>query len=115
MTSPRAGCFAYDRVTRIQDITDGTATTIILMDVSKDCGSWAAGGRPTIRALTKKPYINGPDGFGGNHPGAAMAAMADGSVHAISEKIDPKLLERMVTISEGKPVTEDAVQGNLPP
>jgi Protein of unknown function (DUF1559) len=105
VTSPRAGFFADDRVTRIRDITDGTSTTIAVMEVSKNCGSWAAGGLPTIRALTAKPYINGPDGFGGDHTGVVLAAMADGSVRAISERVDPRVLEALVTICGGEAVS----------
>jgi hypothetical protein len=104
VTSPRAGVFAYDRVTRLDDIKDGTSMTIMTSEANKELGSWAAGGRPTIRALTKKPYIDGPDGLGGQHPGTCIFGMADGSVHAISSSIDPKVLEAMMTIAGGENV-----------
>jgi hypothetical protein len=103
--SPRAGVFAYDRVTRIRDITDGASNTIAISECDKDLGSWGAGGRATIRALTKKPYINGPDGLGGQHPGACMMGLADGSVRALSTDIDPKVLEALVTIAGGERIT----------
>jgi len=99
VNNPKAGMFGYNRVTRIRDIRDGTSNTIAVMDAGKDHGSWAAGGKSTIRALTKKPYINGPDGLGGIHHGGANAAFADGSVKFISEKIDPAVLEALSTIS----------------
>jgi hypothetical protein len=104
VTSPKAGVFAYNRVTRLQDITDGTSTTIMTSEAVKDLGSWGAGGRPTIRSLTKQPYIDGPDGLGGQHPGTCMFGMADGSVHAMSANIDPKVLESMMTIAGGETV-----------
>jgi hypothetical protein len=104
VTSPRAGVFAYDRVTRIRDITDGTSFTIMTAECVKDLGSWAAGGRPTIRPLTKKPYIDGPDGLGGQHPGGSLFGMADGSVQFISQSVDPTVLEAMVTIAGGEAV-----------
>jgi Protein of unknown function (DUF1559) len=102
VTSPRAGVFAYDRVTRISDIKDGTSMTIMIGECNKDLGPWVAGGRATIRALTKKPYVNGPDGLGGEHPGAWVIGMADGSVHAISTNTDPKVLEALSTIAGGE-------------
>jgi hypothetical protein len=106
VTSKRAGVFAYNRVTRIEDITDGTSTTIMTGEVNKDLGAWGAGGRSTIRSLTTKPYINGPDGFGGEHPGSWVIGMADGSVHGISTSIDPIVLERLMTIAGGEPISE---------
>jgi Protein of unknown function (DUF1559) len=104
VNSPRAGVFAYDRFTRIRDITDGTSSTIMTGECSKDLGSWAAGGRPTIRSLTKKPYIEGPDGLGGGHPEGCLFGMADGSVQFINKDIDPKVLEALMTISGGERV-----------
>jgi hypothetical protein len=102
--SPRAGVFAYNRVTRLEDITDGTSTTIMTSEANKELGSWGTGGRPTIRPLTKQPYIEGPDGLGGQHPGACIFGMADGSVHALSSNIDPKVLERLMTIAGGEAI-----------
>ncbi len=91
VTSPRAGVFAYDRVTRLQDITDGTSNTIMTSEANKELGSWTAGGRPTIRALTKKPYIDGPDGLGGQHEGGiCLFGLADGSVRFVSKSVDPE-------------------------
>jgi prepilin-type processing-associated H-X9-DG protein len=104
VTSPRAGVFAYDRVTRIADITDGTSMTIMTSECNKDLGPWAAGGRATIRSLTAKPYFEGPDGLGGQHAGACMVGFADGSVRALSTNTDPKVLEAMMTIAGGERV-----------
>jgi type II secretory pathway pseudopilin PulG len=110
VTSPKAGCFAYNRVTRIQDITDGTSNTAMISESSKYAGAWAAGGRPTIRSLTAQPYINGPDGLGDSHPGGCLIGLADGSVRFFSDKVDPKLMEAIVTINGGEIVNLDAGQ-----
>jgi hypothetical protein len=104
VTSPRAGVFAYDRVTRLEDIKDGTSNTIMISECNKELGSWAAGGRATIRALTKKPYIDGPDGLGG-HPEGMQVGLADGSVRFISKSIDPTVLEALTTINGGEAIT----------
>jgi hypothetical protein len=97
--SPRAGCFAYDRATRLEDIKDGTTNTAMVCEASKDYGSWAAGGRPTLRSITKEPVINGPDGIGGPWKKAVIIGFADGSVRDVSEKINPKIFKAMLTIN----------------
>ena len=110
VTSPKAGCFAYDRVTRIRDITDGLSNTAMISESSTNAGPWAAGGRPTIRSLTKQPYINGPDGVGDSHPGGCLIGLADGSVHFFSDKVDPQLMEALMTINGGETVRLDGGQ-----
>ncbi len=101
-TSKKAGVFGYNRTTRIRDITDGTSNTVMVSEAAKNLGPWAAGGESTIRALTKKPYINGPDGLGGFHQGGCLMLMGDGSVHFISENIDPNTMEALSTIAGGE-------------
>lgn len=95
---PRAGVFGYNRTTRPEDIPDGASHTIALVGVSSRLGAWAAGGEATIRALTRRPYVNGPDGFGSGQPDGMLVGMADGSVRFLSKDIDPTVLEQMATI-----------------
>jgi hypothetical protein len=99
VTSPRAGCFGYNRVTKMSDITDGTSNTVMISEASKNPGPWAAGGRSTLRSLTAEPYINGPDGIGDSHEGGCLMGFADGSVRFISDKTDPKTLRGLMTIN----------------
>ncbi len=106
VTDKRAGVFGYNRVTRIRDIRDGTSNTMMVTEASKNFGPWGAGGTATIRALTKKPYINGPDGIGGPYQGGCNVLMADGSVRFVSEKIDPSVLEALSTIHGAEIVGE---------
>jgi hypothetical protein len=97
--SPRAGCFAYDRPTRLEDIKDGTSNTAMICEASKEYGSWAAGGHATLRAVTKEPVIDGPDGIGGPWKEALLVAFADGSVRPVSKKVDAKIFRGFVTIN----------------
>jgi len=97
--SPRAGCFAYDRATRLEDIKDGTTNTMMISEASKDYGSWAAGGRPTIRSLTKEPVMNGPDGIGGPWKEGMLVGFADGAVRFVSKHVDAKLFKGLITIN----------------
>ncbi len=103
----RAGLFGYNRVAGIADVTDGTSNTMGVAEASKDLGPWGAGGPSTIRPLTKKPYINGPDGLGGVYQGGMNVLILDGSVKFISEKIDPTVLEAISTIAGGEVVGPD--------
>ena len=104
VTDEKAGIFGYDRVARMRDITDGTSNTLMTSEASKDFGPWGAGGKATVRAFVKKPYINGPDGIGGPYPGGCSMGLADGSVRFISENIDPSVLEKLATMAGGEPV-----------
>ncbi len=56
---PRAGVFGYDRVTQMQDVTDGASTTMMLAETATASGPWTAGGPATVRGLdpNRQPYI----------------------------------------------------------
>ena len=97
-----AGMFGYGRQTRQQDLVRGGANTIAVLGVQDQCGPWAQGGRATVRPLTQKPYINGPDGFGSGQPDGMVAGMADGSVRFLSKNIDPHVMEQLATIRGGE-------------
>lgn len=100
----RAGVFGYNRKTGLRDMTDGASNTVMVSEASQQIGPWAKGGTSTLRSLTKKPYIHGPDGLGGSHAGGCMMLLGDGSVQFISENIDPETMERLVKIADGEPV-----------
>ena len=98
----KTGMFGYDRATSIRSVTDGTSNTLLQGSVQADLGPWAQGGPSTVRAFTKKPYIGGPDGFGGGEVGGTNFSLVDGSVQFISEDIDPQVLEAMATTQGGE-------------
>lgn len=103
---PRAGVFGYDRRTRLDDIRDGAANTLLVMGVHDHLGSWAAGGTPTVRGLSREPYMNGPDGFGTGGSDSMLVLMADGRVLSVNKQTDPKILRRMAAKSDGLPLDE---------
>lgn len=100
---PRAGIFSYDRQTRAEDLRDGAAYTWLVVGVQEQLGSWAAAGVPTLRALTREPYVNGPDGFGTGQADSMLVLMADGRVQTVSAAADPRILRAMATIADGQP------------
>ena len=95
----RAGIFGYDRVTRFRNILDGTSNTVMVSEAGKDFGPWGAGGKATIRAFVKQPYINGPDGIGSEFRGGCNMLLGDGSVRFISENIDPSVMKALATMA----------------
>lgn len=114
-SDPRAGVFGYHRTLRLEDIPDGASNTAAIFGVYDRLGPWAAGGPSTIRPLTQRPYINGPDGFGSGQPHGMLVGMADGSVRFVSAEIDPVVLEQLVAISDGAPRSVEVLAGPLPP
>jgi hypothetical protein len=101
---PRAGIFGNARSTRIEDIRDGASNTLMVVGVTGDLGSWAAAGTPTVRALTREPYVNGPDGIGTGSPDRMIVLKADGSTQELSAKTDPRILRRMAAMADGLPL-----------
>lgn len=99
VTHPRAGVFAVNRVTTVDDIADGTSNTMAVAELGRDFGPWIAGGASTVRSLTATPYINGPDGLGGSHGMSIL--MADGSVRSLSVSTDDRIVRAFATIAGG--------------
>lgn len=106
-THPRAGIFSPLRETRIADVRDGLANTMMVAGAQSNLGSWARPGMATLRSLTQEPYVNGPDGLGTGQPGSMMVLMADGSVRTISQETDPLLTRRLAAMADGLPLDLD--------
>ena len=111
---PRAGVFGYGRQTRLEDLPRGDANTIAIMGVQEQCGPWAQGGRATVRPLSRKPYINGPDGFGSGQPDGMVVGYADGHAGFISKDIDPHVLEQLASVRGGNDVNMTQVEPKPP-
>ncbi len=62
---------------------------------------WLAEEQPS-ESFSQSPYLNGPDGIGSPHAGIVQAALADGSVRAISINIDETVLEGLATMAGGE-------------
>ncbi|HEV3344505.1 MAG TPA: DUF1559 domain-containing protein [Pirellulales bacterium] len=113
-SDPRAGIFGYDQVARPEEITDGAANSIMLISTGKIVGAWASGGGATIRAA-RAPYFDPITGFGtAGDPGAALVAMADGSVKRISKEIDPAVFRALCTIHGAEKVDLSGTAGIRP-
>lgn len=120
---PRAGLIGIDRAARIDpkfgDIPDGTSNTLMIAEIGGEAGPWARGGWGTLRDFDPAawPYIGRGRTFGGfhiadrkwykpNHYGMT-AAMADGSVGFVSDKVASEVLEALATKAGGEPLAAD--------
>jgi hypothetical protein len=101
---PGVGFFGCERKIKHDDIKDGTANTIAVMETNWDIGPWTAGGFATVRPFdpAKVPYLGAGRPFGSGHRGVTLAAFADGSVHSLTKSIQPEVLEALATIAGGE-------------
>jgi hypothetical protein len=99
---PRAGLFGYDRVIAMDDVSDGTATTIAIAETLENTGPWAAGGPPTTRGLDqgKLPYLGQGGQFTSKH--GTNVSFLDASVRSFTRDFDPKVFEALATIAGGE-------------
>jgi prepilin-type processing-associated H-X9-DG protein len=114
---PRVGMFGYDRVTKRDEVADGTSNTILVSE-SPAAGPWAQGGPSTVRGVdpATRPHVGPGRPFDG-HPfearwfgrdlTGANVAMADGSIRMIRETAAPEVLEAWATIAGKEEVPAD--------
>jgi prepilin-type N-terminal cleavage/methylation domain-containing protein len=119
------GMLFLNSAVRFKDIEDGSSRTLLLgeklgprydADAADDLG-WVSGTRATLRntsALSSGSYGPAPagdakpmdplavGGFGSDHPGVVVMAMADGSGLALPAYVDPRVLEQLGNRADGE-------------
>jgi hypothetical protein len=116
-TAKKLGIFGYYRITRKEEVKDGLARTILLLQVPGDHKApWLAGGGSTVRGVSEDAdcvqefvclvYPGKADGTKSKFDGkrGTLAIMADGKVRFIPEDIDPNVFRAMCTIAGGEPI-----------
>jgi prepilin-type N-terminal cleavage/methylation domain-containing protein len=119
------GVFFLNSAVGYKDIPDGSSHTIFLSEKiveEDDTLGWMSGTRATLRntgtlinaeasrrnrgMAAEEPapkrdkfYVGG---FSSHHPGGAEFAFGDGSVHFLSETIDPELFQQLGNRADGK-------------
>ncbi|MDB5340931.1 MAG: hypothetical protein JWN70_6550 [Planctomycetaceae bacterium] len=88
---------------RIRDILDGTSHTITAGQVSNLHRPWAD---PRNFCDVDLGINRSPRGFGGHRSDGAVMLFADGHVHFISDKIDPKVLRALATPRGGEGIQD---------
>jgi len=93
-----------------KDVTDGMTKTLMCGEVSTAMAMSAHAfsgdynnGLPIGELRGKVRDPNRQNGYFGFHPGVTQFCMLDGSVQALSEEIDPKVLDRMATRAGSDP------------
>jgi prepilin-type processing-associated H-X9-DG protein len=100
-TSPRAGVFGYDRGVAQEEMTAGTAQTMMVVETAWQNGPWLASGPATARGLdpSVEQYIGPGRPFGGLHTGGMNVLWGDSSVRWVSDQVDPRVFRRQATLS----------------
>jgi hypothetical protein len=101
----KLGIFGYDRVTKLEDITDGLENTIVMLQIPTEVKSaWLAGGGSTVRGVPETdpilPFVCAEY----NKKLGTFAIMADGRVRFISKDINPDTFKAMCTINGGETI-----------
>ncbi len=92
---------------RFRDITDGTANTIMFVEVKGTNVNWLEPTDiPFSEAALWPNAVGGKNatGVGSYHPGGMNVAFMDGSVRFIADTIDPKIWKALLTHAGGEPV-----------
>ena len=111
------GIAGYDWGSKVEEVTDGLANTIYLIQVPPGVSRpWAAGGGATVIGLDPTDPMSElksarPDGKVGTY-----AIMGDGTVRWLPADIDPKILLGMATRAGGETLPDlDTVAPRVPP
>jgi type II secretory pathway pseudopilin PulG len=115
--APGVGMFGYDRKLKLEDVKDGLANTILLIETTHELGSWMRGGPSTVRPIDPDAEQLAGEGFafGGTHirdrsffrsrePDGFHIMLADSSVRNTQNAIHPDVLKALATVAGGEEV-----------
>ena len=88
---------------KISDVTDGTAHTIMLGEMSESCIHWMEPRDLKMDKMSFKINDRTSPSFRSMHPHGVNVLFVDGAVRGLSKDIDPKVLKAALTISGGEP------------
>jgi prepilin-type processing-associated H-X9-DG protein len=96
-----AGFFGYERLLRESDVSARLDATMMAIETLQANGPWSAGGPSTVRGfpLECNRYIGKDAVFGGLHRAGANVLWADGSVHIVTDKVDPDIFRQEARIT----------------
>ena len=89
---------------RLDDFTDGTANTILLVEVADSGIHWLEPRDLHVRQMAPGVNPKSGQGISSVHRGGANVVFADGSVHFIRDDITPELLRALLTPAGGEKV-----------
>ncbi len=101
--SPQQSVFLPNHWTKLIDIVDGTANTLLVVE-TVDPVSWTCpDSDPTYDQLVAQVEI-GPSAIGSEHPGGANVVFADGAAQFLPLSIDTQIIRLMVQPADGQPL-----------
>lgn len=107
VTGPRTA-FPDGRTVELDDITDGSSSTIMVAEVENVDIAWTEPRDLDVRAMSFR--VNDPKraGISSPHPGGAHVAFADGGKRFLRDRVTPAALRALCTIDGGESVDVEA-------
>jgi hypothetical protein len=101
----KLGVFGYDRITKVDDVKDGLANTIVIIQVPPTFKTpWLAGGGSTVRGVPEKDSIKPFVCVTYNGKRGTFAIMGDGKVRFLPETTSDADFQALCTINGGEEV-----------
>jgi prepilin-type processing-associated H-X9-DG protein len=99
--------FPGARSTKLDDVTDGTSNTLMIVEVADVNVPWTAPIDLDVRTMSFQ--INDPKraGISSKHPGGANVGLADGRARWARNSITPGKLRAVITIAGGEGLSMD--------
>lgn len=119
LDGPGVGFFGYNRKLTTEDVKDGTANTLMVLETAHNVGPLVRGGPATVRGLdlAEDPLLGEGRPFGGLHredktfggtrPLGSRILFADGSVHLTPLSVDAAVLGALATVAGDDRVPPD--------
>ena len=91
---------------KMQEITDGTANTLLVVEVVGTGVSWAEPRDLDVSQFAFPPVPGNAVTLNSDHPGGSQVAFCDGSVRFISKTTSPTVIKSLITRADGEPIPE---------
>lgn len=95
-----------DRPLTLGEISDGTSSTILLVEVYQSGIHWMEPRDLDVLQMSTTVNAAGSQGISSPHPGGAHVLLGDGSARFLSDETSPEILRRLIERDDGEQVGE---------